>query len=165
MAEISWEENNSKTMNYDQSNPKTKKKILIRASIIIGAILLGFSLYSLISTSLFLKKAKKAEGIVLELIASKDSENETLYAPVFEFKDQSGQSYVIRSSTYTNDYVFKVGQKVEVLYDPSSPQKARINSFFNIWGFVVVLGGIGGVFFIVGVVLLKMKKVKGTGKS
>lgn len=54
------------------------------------------------------------------------------------------------STAGSNPPSYSKGQKVEVLYLTTEPQNAKINDFFSIWGGSVILGGLGGVFFLIG---------------
>jgi hypothetical protein len=47
------------------------------------------------------------------------------------------------------------------LYQNSSPEQARINSFFSLWGASTILGGIGAVFFLVGFSIILFGSIKG----
>ncbi len=153
MAGLRWEKNYSR--NYDLSNPNTMKVIII-ILLVISMILLGGSLYAYMSTTEFLKSADTAEGVVLKLIPVEG--DETTYAPVFGFKDRSGESHVIESSSSSNPPAFERGEKIEVIYDPEKPQNARINSFFNLWGGAVILGIVGIFFLIFGLIFYVIKK-------
>jgi hypothetical protein len=63
--------------------------------------------------------------------------------PVVEF-EVDGQTYSVRSQNnyrWWNQYTrFGVGKPVEMRYDPADPQKAEINSLFDLWGEPVILG-------------------------
>jgi hypothetical protein len=63
--------------------------------------------------------------------------------PVVEF-EVNGQSYSVRSQNnyrWWNEYTrFKIGKQVEMRYDPADPEKAEINSLFDLWGEPVILG-------------------------
>ena len=159
MVEFSWERNYSKTKSFDLSNPKVRK-IMIIGLILTGIFLLGLSFHFYVSTSSYLKSAKSVEGTVIKLLPIEDDENNTTYAPVFEFKDQAGQSHVIESSLGRNPPAFEKGQKVEVLYDPASPQNAKLNEFFSLWGVAVIVGFIGMLSLIFGLILFFIKKEK-----
>lgn len=101
------------------------------------------------NTQYFLKDALTAEGTVIELVRVRSSDS-TTYKPVVTFKTQSGSMIEFASSTSSNPPAYSQGEIVEVLYQESSPEKARINGFFSLWGAPVILGGLGFVFFLVG---------------
>ena len=39
---------------------------------------------------------------------------------------------------------------MEVLYDEAAPNNASIRGFFSLWGGPVILGGLGGLFSLIG---------------
>lgn len=113
----------------------------------IGMLAGAFLIYK--STSSFLAEAAKAEGTVVELAQSRSSDS-TTYRPVVQFTSQNGQAIEFVSSIGSNPPSYSKGQKVEVLYHPTDPQNAKISGFFPLWGSSVFLGGMGGVFFLIG---------------
>ena len=76
--------------------------------------------------------------------------DEAVFGPVVHFTSQNGEAVEFVSSTGSNPPSYSRGERVEVLYQPEEPQNAKINSFFSLWGGPVILGGLGGVFFLVG---------------
>lgn len=116
---------------------------LIGIGMLVGAALIYRN------TSSFLAGASKAEGTVVELVRSRSS-NSITYQPVVQFAGQSGQTIEFVSSISSNPPEYRIGQKIPVLYDPADPQDARITGFFSLWGGSAILGGMGGVFFLIG---------------
>lgn len=117
----------------------------------------GFFYYS--NTQDFLSKAVVTEGTVTKLVGSK------FYNPVVEFKTQSGRLVKFTSSFGSNPPSYSEGEVVEVIYQETSPEQARIKDFFSLWGVSIIFGGIGFVFFLIGIVIisvsvLKDKKIK-----
>jgi len=115
------------------------------------AMLLGaFSVYQ--NTQEFLRNALTAGGSVTELVASRpnDSNGSITYSPIVEFQASDGRYYEIESSSGSNPPSYYEGEYVEVLYEEDSPYEAKINSFFSVWGMSVILGALGGVFFLIG---------------
>lgn len=125
----------------------------------IGALVCAFLFYK--STSSFIAESTKTEGTVVDVVRSQSSEGSTIYKPVVHFIDQNGQKIKFTSSTGSNESCGLIGQKVEVLYRPTDPHNAEINSFFNLWGFSAIFGGLGGVFLLFGLIA----KSKGSGSN
>lgn len=117
---------------------------LIGIAMLVGA----FFLYR--NTTAFLAEAAKADGLVVDLVRSQSSDS-TTYRPVVRFMSSSGEEIEFVSSTGSNPPSYSRGEKVEVLYLPAKPEKARINGFFSLWGATVILGVLGGVFSSVGI--------------
>lgn len=114
---------------------------------LVGFLLLGLAAFFTWRTSNFIKRSRSATGTVtaLKLVSLHDSD----YAPVFSFKAADGKTYSVTSNTSSNPPGFAVNDEVEVLYDPADPQRARINTFVQLWLPPVILGSIGTLFFII----------------
>lgn len=136
--------------------------ILKYAATLAGiAMLVGtFQIYK--STSSFVAEATRAEGTVIDLVRSRSSSSwGNTYAPTVQFISQNGQTIEFVSSTGTNPPSYSKGQKVEVLYRPTEPQNAEINGFFSLWGSAILVGGTGGVLFLVGSGIILAGLLKG----
>src|SRR5690348_8303152 len=88
------------------------------------------SLGSLFYSWQFVRTATHAKGIVTEMVPKKDQEGETVYSPVFTFRDAQGIEHVVRASWASRPPEHQVGDSVQVLYAPSSPRDAKIDNFF-----------------------------------
>ena len=129
----------------------------------IVAILVGT--FSLIKTRDFLVKAVEANGKIVEL-DRKNSGDGVTYSPVFSFVEASGKQHTIHSSLSTNPPRYEIDEKVSVLYDPQNPQKARIDSFLNLYFVPLVMGIIGAINLLIGLLLVflvpvLMRRIKG----
>lgn len=116
---------------------------------VIGIILLRLSWNCYSSTRTFLETAVITTGEVKEL-----RKVEEFFHPVFVYSDSKGQSYEKVSPAGSDSPSYEVGEIIEVLYDKSNPQEARIKSFTSLWlaPTLFVFGGI--VFLFVGLVIL-----------
>ena len=118
-----------------------------------GMLIGGFFAYQ--NTQSFIEKATSTEGVVTELIRSRSSDSESYYyKPVFTFTTLSGESIEIISSTGSNPPSYSEGEIVKVLYLQSEPQSARIDGFASLWLLPLILGAMGGIFFLVGISIL-----------
>ncbi|NQX81227.1 MAG: DUF3592 domain-containing protein [Flavobacteriaceae bacterium] len=127
----------------------------------VGMLIGAFFLYK--NTSQFIEKSIETQGIVVELLesySSGSSDNDIMSKPLVEFTDTNGTQIEFLSSTSSNPPSYSVNEKVEVIYIPESPNKARIKSFFSLWGGATILGILGLVFFIIGgsIIAYDMKK-------
>jgi hypothetical protein len=116
---------------------------IIGVGMFVGAILIYQSVGS------FLAEATKTEGTVVRLDQSRSNDS-TIYSPVVQFTNKDGQAIEFVSSTGSNPPSHSEGEKVEILYHPKNPQNAKINDFFSLWGGSIILGSMGGVFFLIG---------------
>ncbi|MFI8962166.1 DUF3592 domain-containing protein [Streptomyces sp. NPDC053493] len=75
--------------------------------------------------------------------------DEPVAHPVVAFTPAGGSPTRFREFTGSNPPAYEVGERVEVLYRPDSPEDARIDGFAALWLLPLIFGGIGLV--IVGV--------------
>ena len=87
-----------------------------------------------VRTIIFLQDAVPATGTISELIEEKSPDSGTnYYFSVFAFQDAKGVTHKIRSSL-GNITPAKVGDKIEILYNPKNPDMAEENDYYCRWG-------------------------------
>jgi hypothetical protein len=138
---------------------------LIGAGMLIGA---GFGLAN---TRSFLAHASRAEGTVIALQPrypnNTSSSNSTLnssstsitFAPMVRFS-HDGQVIDFTASTASNPPSYHIGETVPVLYLPSAPFKAKIDSFFSLWGGPLIVGGLGAIFLLIGGLMILLPRLR-----
>ncbi len=140
------------------------KAISIIFSVFGLAMLIGaYLLFT--NTQDFVETAVTTEGIVVELVRS-SSNDSTVYHPAIEFSTQDGTIVEFTSSAGTNPPSYSRGEVVTVLYQESSPEQAKIEGFFTLWGATTIVGIIGAGFLLIGVIMMLImrsnaKKLKG----
>ncbi len=84
-----------------------------------------------------------ASGTVVRLVEDDLSSSTSDIYPVVEF-EVDGETYSVRSQNnyrWWNRYTrFPLGKQVEMRYNPSNPENAEINSWFDLWGEPIILG-------------------------
>ncbi|KPQ01905.1 DUF3592 domain-containing protein [Marinobacter sp. HL-58] len=131
-------------------------------SVVGGALLVGAFLWYQ-STVTFLDDALEVPGVVTDLVYSRSSDSSSYY-PVVRFEDDAGQVIEFQSSSGSNPASYSRGERVSVLYLPGEPESARIDGFFSLWGGALILGIIGGSFFLVGTLMILVPLIrKGRG--
>ncbi|MDX2098999.1 MAG: DUF3592 domain-containing protein [Leptolyngbyaceae cyanobacterium bins.59] len=127
----------------------------------IGLLIGAFSSYR--NTSSFVKAASRSEGTVVDMVVvdtgvnnSSRSRSSIAYRPTIHFIDHTGEKVEFTSSVGTNPPSYSKGQKVEILYHPDEPENAQINDFGSLWGDSITLGGMGGGFLIIGMILMSI---------
>ncbi len=118
--------------------------------ITVGAIILVSSglLYS--NTGSFVRHASATKGIVVSVGVTTAPGELNLYTPTVEFTTEKGQT-IRFTQTYSR---VGVGDRVNVLYEPSNPSEARISEFWALWGWLLIALAIGSFFAIWGVQVL-----------
>ncbi|HON80250.1 MAG TPA: DUF3592 domain-containing protein [Spirochaetota bacterium] len=73
-------------------------------------------------------------------------------APFVRFKAEDGRTYRFLSQYDRNVDLFnlKVGQKIEIIYEKTNPQRAQENTFWGRYGPRVIPASFGGIIFLIG---------------
>lgn len=103
-----------------------------------GAAMLAGAGFWFHSNHRFMAQAARTEGTVVDLVDGR---------PVVRFTDHTGEAVEFKSPTSSNPPSFHVDEKVEVLYLRDRPRQAEINAFLPMWFGVLMLGGLGSLFF------------------
>jgi hypothetical protein len=99
----------------------------------------------------FAAHAVHADGVVVDLHYRSGSKGDSgTYVPEVEFTAPNGSVLHITGSTGSNPAAYSRGDKVALLYAPDNPEGARIDSFMENWFGVLILGGMGIVFGLIG---------------
>ena len=118
----------------------------------LGLLIGAFFVYK--NNVSFIESAIETEGTVVDLVRSRSNDSSSYYyKPVVNFKTEKGESIEFTSTTGSNPAAYSKGETVQILYLATEPQSAKIKGFFSLWGTVIILGGIGGVFFLVGLTI------------
>jgi Protein of unknown function (DUF3592) len=124
----------------------------------IGLLAGVLSIQGFYNTYLLKQRGLSTQGKVVELrFRSRKSS-----APVVEFMGQNGVKHTFASNLYTNLVHFKVGEQIDLIYDPQNPKRVSIKKL-NLLGHTMPLvfflafggAGFGGIFY-----LYKQKKKK-----
>ena len=119
--------------------------ILSYLFLLIGIGLLAGAGYIYSRTSDFVANASKAQGAVVALRSG---------APEVKFRTHDGREVQFTSSVSSKPPSYSVGETVEVLYRKERPDDAEINAWMTLWLGVIVLGGMGSGFSLVGAALV-----------
>ena len=131
--------------------------------VIGGSIFLlgAASLY--LNTLLFLAKAKRAQGIVIELVRKVSSDGSVLYAPKVVFWEETTERrFQLISSISSAHPAYNEDEKISVFYDPENPENAKIGDFEHLFFHLFLLPTIafffGGFLFVIGFLLIRMRR-------
>lgn len=119
----------------------------------VGVVLLVVAAVTLVLTLRFVAGAERTTGTVISLSRETDSEGQVVFHPRVRFTTAQGRALEFRSSSGSSSPP-RLGDRVEVLYDPDDPQDARLSGFFGLWGLPIVSGFIGVVMTSVALVFL-----------
>ena len=96
----------------------------------------------------FLQAAQSAQGTVIGLEWSDDSESGGA-RPVVRY-EVHGDPYEIAGDVWSSPPAYAVGDSVRVLYPAGAARAARIESWFDFWFLPTLLGGMGLLFSGIG---------------
>lgn len=78
-------------------------------------------------------------GMVIQMEESNSSEGGCcVYSPVIEFT-VNGQTYSFDGGNASDPPAYRVGEGVEVIYDPSDPDTAQIDKWTERWLFPIII--------------------------
>jgi hypothetical protein len=118
----------------------------------IGLLLLALGAVFAWKMQAFVASATRADGVVVDLMAS-GSHGRT-FAPVIEFTAANGRHVRFRGSISSSPPEFDIGDRVGVLYPPAAPERARVDTPFELWIVPGLLGSIGALFALIGFSIL-----------
>jgi hypothetical protein len=130
----------------------------------VGGAMLLAGVATALDTRAFLGRAVHTRGTVVgfEQRADEDDANEIYFYPRFQFVTSTGAAWTVVAGAGTNRPGYRVGQSVEVLYDPTNAQDARIETFFQLWFLPMVLAAIGALCAIVAWATARWQRRRGT---
>jgi hypothetical protein len=100
---------------------------------VVGAVFVAYAVAGLSSTRAFVRRAIRVPGRCVGLqprtsSSSGDGGFSTNWHPVLEFRTLDGQVLVVESPFGSSPAPARPGQPVGVLYDPSAPHRARLDT-------------------------------------
>lgn len=118
----------------------------------IASIFFGVGMYQ--ESATFAERANEASGTVVdyEKVVRGTGANEredVRYYVVVEFTAADGRQHRFKGPDRQEEGPFKIrkGDVVSVLYDPASPQNAKVNSFLGMWfsSTILIVVGIASI--------------------
>ena len=108
----------------------------------VGSIMLAGAALSFMHTRQFVHSSSVGDGVVIENVWRESSgrRRSGSFYPRVRYRTMSGQDFVIISNTGSRPPSFRVGERVQILYSPDNPTRARIDSFGSLWALPLVLG-------------------------
>lgn len=115
----------------------------------VGSILLAVVAWISVSNYKFAQRAIPVTGTVINYnnyeSRNDDGRHTTMYTPTYQY-DFNGKTYTYISSTSSSSREYEINEKVNVLVDPDQPEEVLIDSFWDRWFVVVLLGFMGTLF-------------------
>lgn len=125
---------------------KTALNFISKCAPIGGLILLVLTFLALVLSIVaycaarrFVISAARAKGTVTELGANTQGGDPSARL-AFTFTDQNGAEHSVCSTVGQAPPPYTVGDAVSVLYDPSNPSDAKIDSLLSVWFWAIFAG-------------------------
>ena len=131
-------------------------RVVLIALMLVGVVLVGFGVKLLVDTRRFLATAEPAKGVVVRVDKRVETEwvgggdrrrpvDVTRNYPFVEFVTARAQ--VARFQA--DDGSLRVGDSVDLVYDPVNPRHARLDKWGNRWAGPLALWGAGLVILVI----------------
>jgi len=120
---------------------------------LVGIILLAVAAFSYFHTLNFVSDSLTSDGTVIALVYDGDAAY-----PTVRFRTQAGETIEFTSNAGSYPPSFHEGELVKIHYNPADPYDAQIDSFFSLWGFVVIPGILGLVFSAIPIVIYGIRR-------
>lgn len=133
-------------------------RIVSRVFASIGLLFLAAGAFVTWRAHTLIDVSTKADGMVIELRLSRPGSGSSGHQPVVRFTTNEGSVVEFISSISSRPPAYKIGEQVQVLYDPKDPYHAEINSFLSLWLLPSIFLLLGGVFFVIGSVMIYFRK-------
>lgn len=113
------------------------------AVLLLALLVLGAGLYYGYESWQLVERGRSVTGTVVDFHERvSDEDQQVTVAPVVEFRID-GRAYRFVSAAYRNRPASAIGAEVDVLYDPASPEQARLNRSGDLWGIPLAMVGVG----------------------
>ncbi len=117
--------------------------------------LFGGAVWAFVSQQRKMDERVQTTGTVVDLVyRTTASARSNIICPVVEFKAPSGEAIRFTSDFGSMPASHKVGQTVNLRYDPADPHQAEIDSTMNRWLVPVILVFMGSLACCLGIVFL-----------
>ena len=154
-------------MNTDQGKPMGcfGRGCLFFSLHLIWIILLGFGLYYGFNSFRLTTSGVEVDAVIVDLDAS-NSDGSTTYSPIYEYT-YAGETYRYNSVNSTNIITYHIGDRTTLLVDPSNPNNARENSFWELWLLPAIMLpvslGMGLIMILLNVLAARQGRVTNSG--
>ena len=120
------------------NNDKKTFLQLFSVSLVFSCYLIYLTYISII----FLYKGIHTQGTVesIAMIKSSDSTSNTTFKPIIVYVDNEGFPQKTTTSVSGNYDMYTIGEKVEIVYEKSTPSDVRVNTFTDQWLFKLIGG-------------------------
>lgn len=115
-------------------------------TLILGLPFFIFGLKELYQVSKFVARGEKTNGVIVAM--KKHQGVGGKYFPLVRFQTKDGKTIDFTPGNGSNPPMYKLFDRVPVIYDSAYPEAAAINSFIEIWLGPIIYAGLGMLLLI-----------------
>ena len=123
-------------------------QILYTVLLIIGLVLCFYAYQQFKKTQSLLSEGMRVEATVVRLVEVKSKS--TTYKPVFAFYDLANNKREFVSPISSRPSPYKVGEIVELMYDPHNESNIKIIGFWGLYRWTIILLAIAAPLIVIG---------------
>lgn len=139
-------------------NSNLSRNLFLALIMLVGMAVMGVGIFFTVDRNQKMKTYETVRGGIVDYQA-REGDNGMLYGAVYAY-EVDGKEYNIYDDVFTNK-VPRIGERVEVMYDPAAPGDAFVKGTMSTGFFMLLLGGL---FFAVPLFLLIGTNYKTSGK-
>jgi len=117
--------------------------------LLLGLTLLYFAIKLYNKSNALMTDGVKTTATVIQLLEVSGDDGST-YKPVFEFTDRNHNRQQFQSDVSSSPPVYKVGEKVKVVYNASDPEEVKVVGYWGLYRWTVVLLCLASPLIIIG---------------
>lgn len=138
---------------------KTQRSLtLISISfLVLGPVILLFGIASMIFWKDFLLSGQSAMATIIGEVTKEERNKSISIAPVFRFQGLSGQMIEQPSTIYRGSPQWRVGDQVQILFDPVRPDRLTVLSKTQIGLLTGVTSALGILLTAIGTLVLRYR--------
>lgn len=137
-----------KKLEYEFKNDRPMLLMLYILFFLIAITLISVAIYHYNQTRELLKTGINTKALVSNIITVEDSDGKS-YKPVFTFLDGDGHPVSFENPVSSNPVVWKRGEEVSIIYDPTMPSNAKVVSYWGLFRVSVICTMIAAPFLVV----------------
>jgi hypothetical protein len=116
---------------------------------LVGAIFISVALWQVLSPH-SRALSRSAKGKVVANRSEEMSEGDFGYVSVVRFTSDDGREIEIEGAVISRPAALAIGDVVKVSYNPSRPNDARLDTYWERWFLPTIIGLLGAVFSAIG---------------
>lgn len=124
--------------------------------VLVGVYLFALAVGGWSKRQAFVRHSETAAGTVVEMVPIHGRRAVSTF-PKVRFATAAGETREFRSSSTSAAFPYRIGASVQVLYDPSDPDQAEIDSAGSLWSFFILQFVMAGMAIGMGALIITLR--------